>query len=24
MLQEMRAAQINKVARNAGFMEEWL
>lgn len=23
-LQEMRAVQINKVARNAGFMEEWL
>ena len=23
-LQELRAAQINKVARNAGFMEEWL
>ena len=23
-LQELRAVQINKVARNAGFMEEWL
>jgi hypothetical protein len=23
-LSELRAAQINKVARNAGFMEEWL
>lgn len=23
-LAELRAVQINKVARNAGFMEEWL